>query len=379
MKDPTLVLKVNTTRLPSRSGAVATAEYARSVRAALLATVLAISCNTFAPGPAPGGSPTVTPFVEPTRSRAPAASPTAFTGHYGFLVETAAGCVLSREGETATIATIPLTALAVSPDGRHAAGFTTAQPYELRTFDLASPATTSAVATLAAGERGSGVAWSSDGSGLAFTVARADEGVLGNPIWSALRTVDLSTRTPKEAVRLDGIGLLPLIWDRLGGDLVAAVATQGDAATEYVVVRGVQPPARKTLPEGRWHATVSGDQRWIVIAASDRSVYRTFQADDPSFIVETHGLTDAAVSALGRPMNGDIGVVLDSQLILWDPATGLRRQVPVAEAVTGIVGFRFDGSAVLVRTASGVHLIDLASNRDTPVVTGNVVLGVALP
>ncbi len=351
------------------------------MRAAVLAAfvLVAVGCSASLGGPAASAPGTATPFVEPTRSPAPAVSPTAFSGHYGFLVATSAGYVLAREGESQTIATIPLAALAVSPDGRRAAGFTTTQPHELRTLDLASPGTTTAVATLAAGEHSTGVAWSADGTGLVFTVARAGAGDRGDPEWSALRTIDLAARVPKEVARLDGVGLMPLVWDRLGGDLVAAVAIRGGIATEYVVIRGVQPAERRALPEGRWHATVSGDQRWIVIAADDRSVYRTFQADDPSFIVETHGLTDVPVSALGRPTRGDIGVVLDSQLILWDPATGLRRAVPVAEAVTAILAFRFDGSGALVRTASGTHLIDLASGRDTPVVIGSVVLGAALP
>lgn len=338
--------------------------------------IVAGACSAIAPRPAPAVTPAITAFVVPTRSPAPSVSPTAFTGHYGFLVDSAAGYALTREGETTTLATIPLQNVAVSPDGRRVAGFTRSAPYELRTVDLASPATTARVAALAADELPGLVAWSVDGTGLVYSAVRADPGARGVPVWSALRTVDLANPSPKEIARIDQVALRPMVWDRLGGDLVGAFVVRGDIASEYVVVRGAAAPVRKVLPDAPWHPTVSGDGRWIVITAEGQSLYRTFQADDPSFVVETHGLTDAPVTAAGRPMSGEIGIVLDRQLILWDPATGLRDRVPSLD-LQAIVGFRFDGSAAIVRDSGGLELLDIASSKTTPLIGAGV--GVALP
>ncbi len=342
----------------------------------VVVSIVASACSAVVPRPAPSVTPAITEFVIPTRSPAPSVSPTAFTGHYGFLANSTSGYVLSREGETATIATIPLQNGAVSPDGRRFAGFTRSAPYELRTVELASPTTTVRVAGLAADELPGLVAWSVDGTGLVYSAVRADPGALGLPVWSALRTVDLANPSPKEIARIDQVALRPMVWDRLGGDLVGAFVVSGDVAGEYVVIRGVQAPERKALPNAPWHPTVSGDGRWIVITAENQSLYRTFQADDPSFIVETHGLTDAPVTAVGRPMSGEIGIVLDRQLILWDPATGLRGRVPSPD-LQAVVGFRFDGSAAIVRDGNGLELLDVASSKLTPL--SGAGLGVALP
>ncbi len=342
------------------------------MRSALLALACFVSASCGAL-PSSGAAPTVTPavtaFVIPTRSPAPSVSPTRFLGRYGYLVSTNAGYVVRREDDPAQVALIDLDGVSVSPDGRRVAGFTRSGPAELQIREVASPRSVALATPMPEGERGLFTAWSVDGGGVVYSV-------LG-PSWSALRTLDLVTRAAKVVARIDGVTLRPVLWDRPGGDLVGAFAMDGDAAREYVMVRGAEAAQRKALPDKRWRPAVSGDERWIVIAAANEPVLRTFQADDPGFVVETHGTTDAGVTAIGRPMSGQIGIVLDGQLLLWDPATGLRQGVPT-ETVLALVAFRFDGSAAIVRTASGPRLVEIASGRVTPL-AGDATVGVALP
>ena len=73
----------------------------------------------------------MTDFVIPTRSPKP--SPTAFTGHYGFLVAGPTGYVVRSESSETPLGTIDLAVGgAVSPDGRLFAGWTRTTPADLR-------------------------------------------------------------------------------------------------------------------------------------------------------------------------------------------------------------------------------------------------------
>jgi hypothetical protein len=122
---------------------------------------------------------------------------------------------------------------------------------------------------------------------------------------------------------------------------------------------------------------VSGDGQFVVIAAQAEPLLRTFQSDDPNFILETHGLkADSGAAAIGRPQSAELGVVLDRQFYLWDPK-GARDPFST-EDLFGIVCFRFDGSAAVVRTANGLALLDITSKKLLPL-SGDVRYGIALP
>jgi hypothetical protein len=337
------------------------------VRGALVTLVLVLyACAPTTPKP----SPQPTDFVIPTPSPKP--SPTAFTGHYGFLVSTTSGYVVQREDSPTELGTFDLDPIAVAPDGRFIAGWTRSGT-ELQIRDVQRPSVVVRSTRLPDGERGSAVTWSVDESGLLFSVRTAT--------WGALRTLDVTSATsvPKEVARFDGVTLRPVLWDPLGGDFVSALIVDGGAATEYVTIRGADRPQRRLLPSRRWQEApaVSGDGRFVVIAAQAEPLLRTFQSADPSFILETHGLKpDSGAAAIGRPQSAQLGVLLDRQFYLWDPMAA--REPFVTEDLYGIVCFRFDGSAAVVRTAKGLALLDVTSKKLSPL-SADVRHGVALP
>jgi len=352
---------------------------------AAFACFVASACTALAP--APTTTPNPTEFVIPTRSPKP--SPTAFTGHYGFLVAGSTGYVVRSESNEAPLGTIDLAGGAVSPDGRLFAGWTRTTPADLRIVDVNKTSQFSKVLTLPAGERGGGIAWSTDGTGLVYvaeSIAVANSGLV--PASSALRLIALTTNgtadgAPREVGRFDSIVVRPGSWDRLGGDLVTALGVIPGTASEYIVVRGTDSPERRALPDGFWQdvPAVSGDGRWIVMAASKRQLVRWFRADDPTFVVETHGeLTTGNASALGRPGedSAQVGVILDRVMVLYDGETGTRGRVPTAEGVDAIVAWRFDGSAAIIRQGTQLATLEIGSWNLTKV-SGDVRFGVRLP
>ena len=308
----------------------------------------------------------------PTRSPVP--TPPPFTGHYGFLEPGAGGWSVRRETDTTSLGVIPLDNIAISPDGRIVAGWSHGAAAQLVIVDVARPSVSQTVAALPPGERGQFVTWSVDGSGLLYSVSVGGE--------TALRALDVTknAQTPREVARIEGVTLHPALWDRVGGDLAAAIVVDGGLARGYLVVRGTQAPERRQLPDKVWQDTpaVSGDGRWVVIAARNEPTVRVFRSDDPGFVVETHGdVAGSGASGAGRPMSGQIAIVLDRELTFWDPDTNQRGKIPAATDIVGIIGFRFDGSAAIVTTASGPTLVD-PSGKLTPL-AGEPRYGIALP
>src|SRR6266851_1646433 len=228
-------------------------------RTFLAACVIAGACNPFASsGPSP--TPSVTGFVIPTASPKP--SPTAFTGHYGFLVAGPGGLVIRREDSDSSLGVIDLVAGAVSPDGRLFAGWTRTTPAELRIVDVAKPNAFAKVLTLPANERGGATAWAVDGTGIAYAADSATVAdTPGVPQYSALRLVALTPNgtadgAPRELLRVDAMLLRPALWDRVGGDLVAALGVVPGSAREYIVVKGTAAtPERRPLPDRTWQDT----------------------------------------------------------------------------------------------------------------------------
>jgi hypothetical protein len=343
--------------------------------------VVAVACSAFAP-PAQTPIPTPTEFVIPTPTPKP--SPTAFTGHYGFLVSSANGYTVLPEGSDASLGVIDLVAGAVSPDGRLFAGWTRTTPAELRVVEVSKPAAFAKVLTLPATERGGGLAWSVDGTGIVYAAESALSDAPGIPHYSALRLVALTANgtadgASREIVRVDAMALRPALWDRLGGDLVAALAVVPGSAREYIVVRGGSAPERRELPDKTWQETpaASGDGRFVILAATNEPLVRWFPSDDPRFIFERHGdIQGSGASAAGRPQSSQVAAIVDRQLILFD-GSGQRIPIPT-EALFGIVCFRFDGSAAIVKTATGLALLDIATWKLTTV-GGDVRFGVRLP
>ena len=120
-----------------------------------------------APSPTAGSS--ATPAPSATASVSPPASGGIYNDDFGFAVfdvnrvETS----IRKESSDARVATIQGQAVAVSPDGRQIAYFTSSQ---LRVASAANPASVTFSSSLNANERGGGIAWSDDGANLLYSV-----------------------------------------------------------------------------------------------------------------------------------------------------------------------------------------------------------------
>src|SRR5258706_119532 len=124
-------------------------------------------------------------------------------------------------------------------------------------------------------------------------------------------------------------------------------------------------------------ASEGGGRRFVVLASTNEALVRWFRSDDPGFIVERHGdILGSGASAAGRPQSSQVAAIIDRQILLFD-GSGQRIPLP-SEDLFGIVGFRFDGSAAIVKTATGLALFDIATWKLTPV-SGDVRFGVRLP
>ncbi len=353
-------------------------------RAVAALSIAAAACNPLTSAPTPTPVPLFTEFVIPTPSPKP--SPTAFTGHYGFLVAGPNGFAIRSETSDSPIGTIDLAFPVVSPDGGLVAGWTRTTPAELRIVDVAKPAQFSKVLTLPAGERAGAIAWEVDEAGILYAAESQSVSSAQLPAYSALRTVEVAANgtaksPPKEIARFDNTLLRPAVWNHLGGDFIAALAIVPGTAKEFIAIRGTDAPQRRPLPDGAvWQQdpAISGDGRWIVMAAQSEQLVRWFRTDDASFVVQTHGaMTEGGASAWGRPQTGGVGVVLDRGLVIYDGDTGARGRVPT-EGIDQIVGWRFDGSAAIVRMGQQLALVEIGSWNVTKI-GADVRAGVRLP
>lgn len=151
---------------------------------------------------------------------------------------------------------------AVSPDGRRIAYWQTpAGPARrLWLLDVSAPAQPRSLLALpdseiAAASTGSGIAWSSDGTGLLVAVnglAPPREGggpLVEAPPYATLRQIDVATGSVREVARTEMAAWFgPVAWDRARGVSTAVEVGPGGFAWGYVVLRDGVAPARAPLP-----------------------------------------------------------------------------------------------------------------------------------
>ncbi|HEY8758281.1 MAG TPA: hypothetical protein VIN74_07275, partial [Candidatus Limnocylindria bacterium] len=192
----------------------------------------------------PSASPTSSPCLGPCGPTGPISSAPGgaiYNNDFGFVVTAGnAGMRLRAESSAANLATFPGVVFAVSPDGTQIAYFTTAEPQQLRIFPAAGNATEQTLVTLAAGARGGGIAWSSDGTGLLYSI---DSGTFigGGPNSATLNIYDLNPDGP-HATTIDtqnntGWVYRPLAWDRTTSLAAAGLTGDGGYIGKYVTVR----------------------------------------------------------------------------------------------------------------------------------------------
>ena len=355
--------------------------------ATILVALLVVIVLRPAVAPAPGATPGAALASGSARPSAPAATtgtaPAATASapatsvlddRFGFLVQTASMKWYVR-GETGVdpIAEFEGYGFAASPDGTRLAYWRTASGDGIPALDIYAlgPKTDRTLLALTNGQSGGGIAWSSDGTGLAIAVTTGSPGTVGGGTGSsALFTVDVAAGTRAQvAERSDGRVYWPIAWDR-GAKLVAAGETgEGGFMSAYITFDVSATPAKtRTVPvTDRITMTsvkASSDQRWALGSPIDAPfTIKWWPIDDysPGKYVPVPGGPGAA----WRPGTTRFGLVGGDELSLYDVTTGQRTVVVAGMRGQHVFAFRPDGSAAIVaaQSAGDVTVIDLAIGR----------------
>lgn len=337
------------------------------------------------PSPAQSAAP-ATASTAPEESRTPTASATTsfLSDRFGFVwVDEPRGLLRVRPeagGSESTIVARPYgfndCGCRVSPDGTRIAYWinrATPENVELRVVDLSRPTQPTTIYTAPSAQRISGAAWSSDGTGILLAV----EGVSppgsppGSPPHPALLAIEVGGGAPRTLDTDAGV-YVPLGWDKTAGIAAAALSGEGGYMFGYVTVRtsGDPMPRRTAVSEDVYveSVEVSSDQRYALGVFFERGqtggTVRWWRLAD--FAPTTTGgpILAGQFGAKWRPGTAEIGWALGRELQLLDIERGATRVAgPLPAGGYAIAAFRYDGSAVVVTTASGSSklLLDLTS------------------
>lgn len=308
----------------------------------------------------------------PPGAAAPAPSPTEaglLSATYGLIVMSGTSIVVRSETDAREIAVLdrlgePATggAIAVSGDGRRVALWpsTGLGRNELRLWQASAPDRIETLLISPEGERGTGIAWAADGSGLvlSFDTLSRLPGFHAGPDASYLRTYDLATRQTTEVVRIPRTSLVPLAWDRAQRTIAAFETGGGGFARSYVVVRDGAVSRTELLSE-RQHTVVPAvttDAAWVVVSAhvDSRSRLIAWPLSEPTRTVQLGPDTDRWFVHFGW-LHGQRWVIVGEypadvppgsvpRLSLWDPARDARSPIP--HDPVGGVASRPDGSGI---------------------------------
>jgi hypothetical protein len=262
---------------------------------------------------------------------------------------------------------------AVSPDGTRIAYWTAIPPgVELRVVEVARPTQQAAIYRAPDDRRISAATWSSDGSGILFSLegVPAPGAPVGNPPNTSLLVIEAgggSARTLIGSTRGSPV-YVPLGWDRAAGLASAGESGEGGYMRGYVTVRtfGDPAPKRTNIAEDvlMLSVAVSTDQRFAFGLFSDpaRNTLRWWSLGDYGTIQSGPQL-DHAVGPRWRPLTSEIGWIEGGVLQLLDVEHGTRRAGAAFPSTGyGLSGFRHDGSAV-VGSGPAMLLLEIGSGR----------------
>lgn len=212
---------------PDRPAGVASPTASASV------SVARPSLSTTAPA---SPSPTSVGSIGPTGGTGANA---VFNDDFGFVVtDGSAAAVFRRESNNARLGSFDQQGFAVSPDGRFTAFWKPGSPVELRVTGGASEQT---YATLTAGARGGGIAWSTDGAGLLYSTETGNFGVGGGANSATLNIYEVGPNgrhgTVVDTQTNTGWLYRPLAWDRSASLAAAGLTGEGAAMAYYVTVK----------------------------------------------------------------------------------------------------------------------------------------------
>lgn len=362
--------------------------------------------------PPAGASPTATTSAVPTSTATPTPGPV-LSDRFGFVWLrdfNVAGLEVMTEtgGSRFQLPTgsrsFSACSCAVSPDGRRIAYWTSFAPpgeIELRTVDVARPTQQTTLYKTSTDQQISGAAWSSDGTGILFSV----EGVNppgsppGSPPETALLVVEAAGGDPRVLIdpTIGAAVYIPLGWDRAAGIAAAGETGEGGYMFGYVTVRTTGDPApRETLlrdlglSTGMLTVKVSSDQRFALAVFEDESEgsIRWWPLMDFGSLAAGPRAGQPR-TALWRPGTSQIAWLDGNTLRLFDVESGAATVGGTfSEAVDRLTAFRWDGSAVAgvwradrsAPVAGGSYvLLELASGRAEelgPVGMGGLIVGV---
>jgi len=323
----------------------------------------------------PSASATVTPSIAPS-----AASAVKPDSQHGVIIAT--GNMRTEDDprglqQPSLFMLTPTSSYTVSPDGKRIALIRTSQTGQhIVTFTTTRPNDVTAVVDLSgSGELTSRVIWAGDGSdSLLFDAVKETHGSGGgdNATWqySALRSVDLATRTVREVVRIAGQNtkLWQLAW-LPGRQLVGALEMrQLGPVANYVLVRS-GAAERTAMNPSPGVASFGASRDGLRILVSSSTSVRWWPVDQPSAAKD---LTAQPGESLGyaefRPGTDELGVDVGRGFEIWT-LTGGRRVV--GNSFQGFRHWRVDGSAAITTSdPSAVLLIDPATGVMTPLPGG---------
>lgn len=346
------------------------------------------------PSPAQSAVPaTASPGPSESPTPAGSATPSLLSDRFGFVwVEDPRGLLQVRPeagGTGSTLVARPYgfndCGCKVSPDGTRIAYWinrATPENVELRVLDLSRPAQPTTIYTTPSGQRISGAAWSSDGTGILLAV----EGVnppgspVGNPPAPALLAIE-ATGGAARTLDTDAGVYVPLGWDRTAGTAAAALSGEGGYMTGYITVRTSGDPAPKRTPVSEsiyvMSVDVSSDQRFALGVFFEQGqaggTVRWWRLAD--FAPTDGPRVDTPLGVAWRPGTTEIAFIEGDTLQLFEVVRQRGRSVGTLPSTGYMVStFRHDGSAAAVTNgqparASRTLLIDLASGA-SEIITG---------
>lgn len=337
-----------------------------------LLLVAVIACC--APGPTVVTSSPPAATSTPTATTAGSARPTGTPGgsavyndDFGFIVPDVGPMarIRTESGSTLQGFSFSLQGFAVSVDGKYVAYWTLgtgARCPELRMFTTLGNATEQTLATLDCGQRGGGIAWSSDGAGLLYSTETGNFGVGGGTNSATLNVYEFAVGgrrgTAIDSQTNTGWLYRPVAWDRSANIAAAGLTGEGAGMAFYVSVRinpdntftRQQVDTKSRTTSGMLMASIhaSSDARFVLGVDLDSGEVKFWPVSDYGANKTASGT--GKTGALWQPGTHKIGFIsADGGFVLFTADDGSASTAfRGVKASSSVRTFRADGTAVVL-------------------------------
>jgi hypothetical protein len=371
-----MVMRMSRTQLTI--GGIVTVLAALFVGFQLIDRSLSVATPSGSPTPAVLITPTASAIVSPSAATTTAPSGAIYDDSFGFIVTNADGGGIRNESSSARIVRLSLgpQSFAVSPDGTRVAYWKpgsgpAGEGSQLRWFTTLGSATEETLVTLAADQRGGGVAWSSDNAGLLYSTERGSFGIGGGTNSATLNIHELGANgrhgTIIDAQTNTGWLYRPVAWDRSANLAAAGLTGEGGGMAFYVTVRlnpdnsfNAQRVDTKSTSMPMGSIRASNDAKFVLGVELDAGNIRWWPLADFAASKSQAGVGKRG--ALWRPGTHEIGFMSVEQFWLGDVdkagSLGLCcTAFSGAPATSAVRTFRADGSAVVLAVVSAGGII----------------------